>query len=95
MRPCPEIVDRDGASAMYNKVSKKVLATDAMTDLQMSCRRGDEGQDVEANCKGGINIVEIFKRYNIPISSPIDCTIRRIIHGTNGGHRLTQVDCQA
>ena len=38
--------------------------------------------------------MENFKKYNIPISLPIECTIRRIIDGTNGGNPLTSVDCQ-
>ena len=44
MRQCPEIDDRAAAIAIYIKMSKKLLSTDAMTDLHMSCRKGDEGQ---------------------------------------------------
>ena len=60
----------------------------------MSCRRGDEEQDIEPNGKGGTKLMENFKEYNIPISLPIECTIKRIIDGTNGGNPLTSVDCQ-
>lgn len=75
-------------------MSSKLLTADALTDLQMSWRRGGEGQDIEPNDKGGALFVEMSKKYNIPISLPIECTLRRIIDGTNGGTSLTSVDCQ-
>ena len=84
---------KDAALKTYHDQAGKMLSMDILTDLQMSARRGDENQELEANANGGTKFFESFKKYNIPISVPILCPVPRIIQD-NGGHQLATVKAQ-
>ena len=93
-RSCYDREEKEKALKLYHEKANKMLSNDTLTDLQMSARRGDENQEIEANAKGGTKYFEAFKKYNIPISMPLVCAVPRIIRD-NGGQQPTAVKLQA